>query len=1052
FNIGKFINIKEIGAVNMKLALSGSGLEKNNANINLNSQIASLDFNNIDIQDIQIDASFKKESLRLSISTIDKNVNANLSGIINLNQNKRNHYIFGGSINKIDLYNLGLFNTPLSISTNVNADFSASDINDYNGLISLNNINISDKEKFISFKDLAVSGITSDTGTRSLSIHSDFLNFKLNGIYTIDKLNSLGNQILAAYFPSYFHNDKIIEEINDFSFDLETNTIDDLLSIFKIPIHGANASRMSGKINTKLNEYKLEALIPNIYFGNIGFNDIHLESNNDNNLMKINGDIGLIELSDSLKIPNTQFLVRGAADTGFISIKTAMNQTFRDADLRTYFKISKEGILFNFLKSNFVLNEKIWSIENESDLFLSSKNILSDGIILSSGNESIKIFTHPSDIGSHNDITIEVRKLELGEILPFFLKDPIIEGTTTGRIDISDPFGKLYADVKLTSERFRINDDSIGLVPLQLTYNQSNKTFKYTINSENQKHIFNIKGYTNITKLDSIYTDNNIQLSSQSLALIEPYLDGIISNINGSATGLLNIRGYLNDIKLSGSAKLNNASFILDYTQCKYSVQAGAIIEFTENKIDFVNMLLKDIKGKSASFSGKITHSFFNDMFFDLHFEAMNKNKGILVLNTTAKDNSLFYGNVTAYANGTITGPVNNIKMKIMGRPTDSSKLFLPTSDSRVTGTASFIVFRQYGEDLRASSKLLNTSSVNVDLDVIANPYAKVYLILDEVTNDIIEGQGNGAINLKVGTHEKVSITGNYEIISGKYTFNWQYLFKRPFLINKGVINWSGDPYDARINIDANYMVEQVRLPNELTNGCSNERNNILVVANLSNTLKNPSIKFKFELPQGHPCRNNPLTNNGLTQLYNNPDELNRQVISLLLIGSFISNSQNQSFAGGSVGNTFVTSAAGTLSEFLAQQVESGLGAVIRNIPGLKDLKLDPYVTFTPGLITGTQAEGIGFQGTGSFGFTRRLMNGKLLLKAGGSMLVATGQNNNTVQNNRQLTPDISIEWLITPDGKLRLIGFYRTIFDIQRRNDRTGVSFSYLKEFDKIW
>jgi hypothetical protein len=67
-------------------------------------------------------------------------------------------------------------------------------------------------------------------------------------------------------------------------------------------------------------------------------------------------------------------------------------------------------------------------------------------------------------------------------------------------------------------------------------------------------------------------------------------------------------------------------------------------------------------------------------------------------------------------------------------------------------------------------------------------------------------------------------------------------------------------------------------------------------------------------------------------------------------------------------------------------------------------------------------------------------------------MLVAAGQTNNTVQNNRQLTPDISIEWLITPDGKLRLIGFYRTIFDIQRRNDRTGVSFSYLKEFDKIW
>ncbi|MFN9711219.1 MAG: translocation/assembly module TamB domain-containing protein, partial [Bacteroidota bacterium] len=463
------------------------------------------------------------------------------------------------------------------------------------------------------------------------------------------------------------------------------------------------------------------------------------------------------------------------------------------------------------------------------------------------------------------------------------------------------------------------------------------------------------------------------------------------------------------------------------------------------------NMLIKDSAGRIASFNGEIKHSFFNKVIFDLHFESMNKNKGFLVLNTTAKDNSLFYGKVVAYANGTIAGPANNLTIKLRGQPTDSSRIYLPTSDSRVTGTASFIVFRQYGTDLRAITSVKENSNINIDLDILANPYAKVFLILDEVTNDIIEGQGNGAINLRVGTNQKTTITGNYEITKGKYNFNWQSLFKKPFLINKGTINWSGDPYDARINIDANYLVEQVKLPDELANGCTNDRNNILVVANLSNTLKNPSIKFRFELPQGHPCRNNPLTNNGLAQLYNNPDELNRQVVSLLLIGSFITNTPNQTTAGSGLGNTFFSSAAGTLSEFIAQQVTTGLDAVLRNIPGLRDLRLDPYVTFTPGLITSTQAEGIGFQGTGSFGFTRRLLNGRVLVKAGGSMLVATGQNN-TVQNNRQLTPDISLEWLITPDGKLRLIGFYRTVFDIQRRNDRTGVSFSYIKEFDKIW
>jgi len=171
----------------------------------------------------------------------------------------------------------------------------------------------------------------------------------------------------------------------------------------------------------------------------------------------------------------------------------------------------------------------------------------------------------------------------------------------------------------------------------------------------------------------------------------------------------------------------------------------------------------------------------------------------------------------------------------------------------------------------------------------------------------------------------------------------------------------------------------------------------------------------------------------------------------LLLMGSFISGSSSGGFGNVGLGSTFFSNAAGTLSEFIAQQVSSRLDAALRNIPGIKNLNLDPYVTFTPGLISGVQAQGLGFQGTGNFGFTSRMLNGRLLLKAGGSVLVAAGQNA-TVQNNNQLTPDLSIEWLVTPDGKLRLIGFYRTVFDIQRRNDRTGISFSYVKEFNELW
>jgi TamB, inner membrane protein subunit of TAM complex len=184
----------------------------------------------------------------------------------------------------------------------------------------------------------------------------------------------------------------------------------------------------------------------------------------------------------------------------------------------------------------------------------------------------------------------------------------------------------------------------------------------------------------------------------------------------------------------------------------------------------------------------------------------------------------------------------------------------------------------------------------------------------------------------------------------------------------------------------------------------------------------------------------------GFQRMYSNPNELNNQVFSLLVFNQFLSNDAN---AANSIGG-FGTSVAGTLTEFLAKQVQSGLGLVLKNIPGINKLNLDPYVTFTPGLISGAQAEAQSFGGTGKFGLTKSLLNGRLILKAGGSLLVNTGQNV-PIQNNNQVTPDFTLEWLLTPDGKLRLIGFYRSVYDVQwRAANRTGLSFSYVREFGK--
>ena len=54
-----------------------------------------------------------------------------------------------------------------------------------------------------------------------------------------------------------------------------------------------------------------------------------------------------------------------------------------------------------------------------------------------------------------------------------------------------------------------------------------------------------------------------------------------------------------------------------------------------------------------------------------------------------------------------------------------------------------------------------------------------------------------------------------YVIDRGNYNFSFQSFIKKPFVFRQGVenfIRWSGDPYDADINVQAIYEAENIQL------------------------------------------------------------------------------------------------------------------------------------------------------------------------------------------------------------------------------------------------
>lgn len=1047
FALGTFLNDPVFGKIVLDGSIKGRGFNPKTLFAEIDTKINSFEINKYTYTNIDAKGIYEKRIFDGALVVNDSNLNIDVNGLMNFNKDTP-VYKLTGNVYKLNFKELKLSQNELSLNGYIDLNFKGKTIDDFLGTAIIQNATLTNKGEPLSFNYLSLSS-TILNGQKELIAKSNEADVTVTGNFNILDLPSATLSFLNNYFPAYIAAPKNRIKNQDFSFTVHTKNISPFIDIWKIPVNGFDNSTIKGRISTTDNQFNFETDVPFFQYNKITFNNTRITGIGSNEKLTLTGKLDEIKFSDSLSLPQTDFTVVASKDTGYINIKTSASQTLKNADLSARIHTTREGIGILFQPSTFVINDKIWTIAENGELFLGKKKIIAENLKITSGTEELSVYSKPSEIGNYEDLVVEMRKFRIDDYMPYLLKDPRLEGVVTGRIDIINPFGKMLLETNLSVEKFRFNNDSIGIIKIIANYNPQTGDINTNIVSDNIFNEFSGGGSINIKDPANTLIDQVYEVKSMQLNLLQKYLAVIMKDMKGIASGVIQLKGNANKPDIIGKVKVNNASFILDFTKCKYLINEGTEIEFKQGAIDFGSIVLKDTTNRSATFSGILYHQFFKKMSFDMNFKSNDDKQGILILNTTKNDNKLFYGYATGRVSGSVRGRSDNIILKLNGTPTDSSMISLPTSDTRVTGTADFIVFRKYGEEMKIESVVKESSNLLVDLDLYANPLLKINLILDEITNDVIQGQGDGFINLIVGTNESTSMNGWFNITKGKYTYNWQAFIKKPFEINKGRIEWSGNPYDARINIDASYIVRNISLPPELSSDCTNERNNIIIIGNLSNTLSNPVINFKIELPQGHPCRNNPITISRLNQLYSNTDELNRQVVSLMFFNQFLSTSNNQSNLGTSIGTNVFNTAAGTFSEFIAQQVSSGLGQILNSIPGFSKLKLDPYITFTPGLISGTQAQNLGFQGTGTFGVTQRLLNGKLILKAGGSVLVNSSQGTASTNNNG-LSPDITLEWLITPDGKLRLIGFYRSIYDLQwRTSNRTGISFSYVRDFN---
>jgi hypothetical protein len=154
-------------------------------------------------------------------------------------------------------------------------------------------------------------------------------------------------------------------------------------------------------------------------------------------------------------------------------------------------------------------------------------------------------------------------------------------------------------------------------------------------------------------------------------------------------------------------------------------------------------------------------------------------------------------------------------------------------------------------------------------------------------------------------------------------------------------IEWNGDPYNARIQVEALYVAENVRLGDLVSNqglsgGIQGYKEDVFVYATISGALQKPNIDFRIDFPTGSLVKNDDSFIKLINTLERDENEMLKQVTYLIVFGSFAPYGE-----GRSLGTNVTTLGVNTISELISKQVNNLVSNILYRITGDRSLQFD---------------------------------------------------------------------------------------------------------------
>ncbi|HSZ25480.1 MAG TPA: translocation/assembly module TamB domain-containing protein [Cytophagaceae bacterium] len=1021
FNLGKLLGmdfVQNIDIINGEI--EGKGFTLEDADFTLIANISRFGLYRYEYKNIKTEARFAKKFFDGSIMVNDSNIVLNATGKINLNENLEEFDIVG-KIENAKLEKLNLIDTITHVSTEFNIDFKGTEIDSMSGRVQLTNTRLVSSDKDMNIKSLFLS-LDKNGEERLIDFRSEIADASMKGNFRITEFIS-DLEVFYKEFKLFYDQDKSQIEnyylqkptfvrrkyVNEFSFNLKN--INNFISLYYPGLYIAQNTAMNGEFasgkTSRLNFYStIDTLI---YKGN--------------ELYKNTIDLSISKLVDSSDVlascyvtsaiqnyknsfKTNMFSFEGEWSEDKIDFATSINQSMNTnrLSLNGFITIKEHYKQIVFENSYLTILDEHWGIADSNSINFNKEDIVFNYFQLFNKNQSITIIGDISSVEDKNAFVV-INNFGLKNLNPIL--NYKLDGVLDGQFKVRNIYKNLDLNGNIKVEKFGVDDFYFGDIEGAADWNETQQQLNVSVdltrdNFKAIKIIGNIKPATDERREE---IDLVASFNSADLGFISPILRGVMSSISGSVSGNINISGSINNIRLKGEAVVENGKFKLDYLGSTYTFNDK--IYFTEDQIRFKNMFLIDKNGNKAKINGGISYDGFRNFLIDLKGEYKNFN----VLNTTEKDNSLFYGKAFVTGDFNLFGSFNDMEIRANAKSEKETRIYIPLTGDNDVSQKEFIRFISKKKIDNGKSKD-STSSFRIrmffNMEITQEAYSEI--IFDKRSGDIIRGRGEGNIELRYDSRGDMTMFGNYTFKEGYYNFTMAGIVSKEFVIDKGSrMSWNGDPYEGVLDIKAKYT-QNVSLKPLFADSATRAKPDLQrsyptdVLLSVKGNLSSPEISMDIDILR-YPSdpQLSAVVTDFESKIKTNDQELNRQVFSLIMLRSFTSISSGNTVSGVSSSSVGTS----TVSELLSGQLSHYLSQMDRNLEinvNLKSMDKDALNTF-------------------NLRFSYTMLAGRLRISRNGSFQNVQSTSQASVSN---IAGEWTVEYLLSQDGKLRIKLFNR--------------------------